>query len=170
VSVANIADNSVLDSSTFNNMAATASYKLYDCEKGHCRQTQGYALSGNIMYAFVDRAVGVKTDSKEEFVGSTPIVLDSSTNNDEALTAMTCDSFYNGKLYNFNSGGNNGVLINCGTSTKVGIQFAKEEDYHLILKGSVASGSPFADTFNNIVIKRDLTYVARNQFYSSGNY
>ena len=169
--VANVQDNKVIGSSTVDTMSSTANYKLFDCQYGNCKQTQGYVMNdSNSIYAFVGTEVGETISGKARFLGN-PVISESSSDN--AISKCTVD--YNGKIYIYNSN-SVGICIvykdHTGTYKEIGIDIKDgamiESNEYLILKGTAAAGTPFENKDEDIAVKRNTAYIVRDQFINSG--
>ena len=154
-------DENNIITNNFGSMEATKQYKLFDCQEGNCRQTQGYVIKekGSI-YAFVGKNFG------ETIVGNPEI----SVNENNPIDATKqCGSSYYGKVYAYYMNDPNSLYGIC-IDDEYGIDIGEnKKDKFLMLKGTAAAETPFEDESNDIVIKRGVGYIARDQFFSSGN-
>jgi len=132
------------------NSGDPSKYIVVDCFNGKCKQTEGYILNNNAVFAFVGKNGGKKIANDETFVRRNAIV--ESTN---------CVSA--GMIYNKN-GGPSGICIGSGT----GVSFNAVSTPHLLIKEAAVKGTPFYDSINNVPIKNGPGYIVRDYFFEDG--
>jgi len=125
-------------------------YFIYDCKVGVCKQTSGYIVSSDDVIVFVRDE---SADNQLLYSSSSDVAgcKNDSTDNEVGMVTSTLD----------------GVCYEHG----VGIKFTDGEDVdirYIYLKGKAAKKTPFADRRNSVVVKRNVKYIVRDQFYSAG--
>ena len=119
-----------------------ANYVLMDCVDGVCKQTQGYIIYNEKVYAFKGTQVG---EAGTSYVSS-------------ADNGGQCAATDIGKLLS----GKGGICI----GNSLGVNFNTAGNY-LILDGSSAVGA-FSGNTDSVAIKRKAYYIIEDQFNSKG--
>ena len=145
-------------------------YKLVDCQKGICKQTEGYILekSGKVV-AFSGEAVGDYVDSNsaddKKYHGGTSNLIENQSQ---------CNNDYIGKIYHTDAGSDpaiDGVCIYYHESeTPIGIDFITTElaegtiiPSYIINEG--VADTPFAGGI--FIVRSGVRYIIKDLFYNS---